>query len=581
MNQVHNAQDEVDKHAQDHADLYGQLAEHKDIENDLRRVPRDLESEQRGHRMFRNLLNAAGESTCTHCDGEGNTERGPKTCTHCDGRGFLKESSSSLTRHEVQATEVLAGDYLDSSGKTAAKSDDLLPGGYLMTHSNPQTYWAKPTGEAPYDAIMAAHGFEPKQEGHGPWHIIRHPETRAYHLIDNQGRSVGSGYRDPGVASYEHHDPTSERLVEDAWMKVNQEHGHIPHWEDREGNPAGFTGMGSAGQRGGGYRLHGTEHATGTWEGGGHVDQQHAVFHAPPPPVEHTTEDPRWEGYRQRAQDNPAPKVYPAKTVQQSSSREHGTTYRQVRHGEPDYDAKGAFHDPSPDEEWHGPYRVIQHPETGKYHVVDNQDRITRAGPRDGMDDQASAEERRDYIDGRMMSKEKARGMVERLWGGAMEAMDPGGTDESRKSERHMQKMTDLMDRYEGGDHHPLHPGKFGYDDEDEKGDQNGQPYYEVKDPGGSGWKARDYGGPNVHIYHDATGDEAHDLIDAGDPAFENQMSRPKPVGYGHDEIHQELSHWIHGDPSQPEDERWAAGKDYARNDPRIERWQRRKGYQG
>jgi 8-oxo-dGTP pyrophosphatase MutT (NUDIX family) len=455
--------------------------------------------------------------------------------------------------------------------RQASEGDGRLPGGYLSQHADGQEYWAKPTGEAPYNPIMAAHGIEPKQEGHGPWHIIRHPETRAYHLIDNQGRSVGSGYKDPGNPKYELNDRNAERQVEDDWVKANQEHGHMPPWEDRDGNKADFTGMGNVGQRGGGYRLRGTGHATGTWEPSGHVDQQHVIFHAPPPPIEHTTEDPRIAEYRRRAEENPAPKVHPPKAVQQSSSREHGTTYRQVQHGDPDYDAPGSFHDPSPEDEWHGPYRVIQHPETGKYHVVDNQNRVTGYGGRNGMDEQHNAEFMRDYADGRQSSKEQAKGIAEKIFGGAMEALDPGGTSESRRAEQNMHNMNRLQERYQGGDHHPLNPGRFGYDKDDE-GD-NGQPYYEVEDPQGSGWTARDYGGTQVKIHHRATGDTEHDLY-----SFDSSSNEKHP-DFGHDELHQVVHNFAHGDPSESEEDRWAPGPDYAEAEPKIKRWQQRNGY--
>lgn len=61
MKHVQRAVDAVNEHAQNHADLYGQLAEQQDIQHDLDRVPRDMEHEQRAHRMFDNLLRSAEE----------------------------------------------------------------------------------------------------------------------------------------------------------------------------------------------------------------------------------------------------------------------------------------------------------------------------------------------------------------------------------------------------------------------------------------------------------------------------------------------------------------------------------------
>ena len=232
----------------------------------------------------------------------------------------------------------------------------------------------------------------------------------------------------------------------------------------------------------------------------------------------------------------------------------------------------------SPSEEWHGPYEVTQHPDTGRFHVLDNAGRKA-PGPHDGFPDQLSAERSRDYVDRRQQSKEKARGIAENLWGGVMDVLDPGGTDESRRTEHKTRVLNDLMHRYQGGQAHPLTPGRFGADDYDRDGDGEGEPYYEVADPGGSGWTARDYGGPNLHIYHQATPNEAHDLVDAGDPATRNSHDRQKPPGYGHEEMHTDLQHWIHGDPD--DEDAYGVGADYARNDPAISRWQRRKGYTG
>jgi DnaJ-class molecular chaperone len=93
VEQVHRAFNEVDKHAENHADLHGGLAEMKDIEDDLRRVPSDMAAEQKSKQMFRNLLNSANETTCPNCDGEGNTEHGPKSCVACGGTGFLKKDT--------------------------------------------------------------------------------------------------------------------------------------------------------------------------------------------------------------------------------------------------------------------------------------------------------------------------------------------------------------------------------------------------------------------------------------------------------------------------------------------------------
>jgi hypothetical protein len=54
--QVHNALGEVDKHAQNHAELFGGMADIDDINSDQKRVPHDMAAEEKGHQMFKNLV---------------------------------------------------------------------------------------------------------------------------------------------------------------------------------------------------------------------------------------------------------------------------------------------------------------------------------------------------------------------------------------------------------------------------------------------------------------------------------------------------------------------------------------------
>jgi 8-oxo-dGTP pyrophosphatase MutT (NUDIX family) len=203
----------------------------------------------------------------------------------------------------------------------------------------------------------------------------------------------------------------------------------------------------------------------------------------------------------------------------------------------------------SPQEEWHGPYEVVRHPETQRYHVVDNQGRNALFS-RHGWDDPEAAHRSRDYIDKDRASREKAKGMADRIFNGAMEILDPGGTEESRRSQRNMDSASNLLNRYE--------PHHIKYDENDE-------PYAVAHHP--SGWEARDYGGPNVHIYHRATGEEAHDLIDASDGVEgRGGIFTPgyKPVGYGHPQLKQELHNWVS-----------EVGDDYESSIPKIQRWKR------
>jgi 8-oxo-dGTP pyrophosphatase MutT (NUDIX family) len=92
MSQVYNAQAAVDKHAENHADLYGQMAEQQDIRDDLARVPSDMASEQKAHKMMRHLLKSADEDVCPDCDGE----PGHTSCAKCDGKGYIRREGVRL-----------------------------------------------------------------------------------------------------------------------------------------------------------------------------------------------------------------------------------------------------------------------------------------------------------------------------------------------------------------------------------------------------------------------------------------------------------------------------------------------------
>lgn len=518
--QVHNALNEVERHAENHAELHGMIADMKDMEEDSKRAEREHEQAGRGQQMFRNLLNSANESTCHHCDGEGNTERGPKTCGMCDGNGFLKKG------RRTTAAFLSKGDAV----------------------------WAKPSGEYPEEKMQQATGGADRSDG--PFHLTRHPENRAHQLVDRQNRLLWSTDGSDG-SNDEYHAPN---YLAETFHELNQSGGHhspLPYKTD----DYAFKPEPERSEIG--KELFRRERGIG----------EHA------PAFEHSTTDPRQADLESR----PAPrKDYPVKAVQQSSSREHGTTYRQVRHGEPGYDDKGAFYSSSPSDEWHGPYEVIQHPETNKYHVVDNQGRDAGSHRSRGFDDLIKAQDARDTVDRRTQSREKARKMADDLYEGFAQIVDPGSTPESRQSDRHSRSMSELMGRYEGGTHHPLTPGRFGADGDEHEDDGNGSPYYEVKDPGGSGWTARDYGGGHIDIHHEA---RPHEQIDRVHPDGSTQggwnEKGTKPVGFGHEELHAELQNWIHGDPNEPEDERYAPGKDYARAYPHIEQWQKRKGYRG
>lgn len=386
--------------------------------------------------------------------------------------------------------------------------------------------WAKPAGEYPEPgereySVENPTGVNPAD---GPFHLTRHPETRAHQLVDRKNRLIAQSTDTSGPGA-EHHAPD---WMAESFHEINQRGGHhtpLPYKTD------------DVVQRGEPER-------TQIWS---EVKRRESGQSGPKPAFEHSTVDPKQVELEGR------PKARQA--VPEGSQ---------------------------PDDEWHGPYEVVQHPETGKFHVVDNQGRHAAPWPfkKDGHDTQTDAESYRDDIDKRMRSKENARSTVDRMLDGAAKAFGYENHDDAmaqQRSQRYTNTMTDLMHRYEGGEHHPLSPGRFGFDDEEHEGDQLGQPYYAVKDPGGSGFEARDYGGPYLHVHHESTGEVEHDLIDKGGNHGSMLESPTYPEGWDHESVVNAIHRYAHGD-----EEGYAPGKDMAEHgDPRIKRWQKRKGYQG
>jgi uncharacterized Zn finger protein (UPF0148 family) len=143
--------------------------------------------------------------------------------------------------------------------------------------------------------------------------------------------------------------------------------------------------------------------------------------------------------------------------------------------------------------------------------------------------------------------RRRAEELGAKLWNGITEAMDPGGTDESRRSERNTQVMNNLLNV-------GYHPSSIKYDETD-------HPYAETRHP--SGWSARDYSGPHMELFHAATGEEPHDLINLQHYDRESRHQYRMP-GYGPAEAAQDLHHWV-----------TEYGHDYEDHDPRIKRWMR------
>lgn len=203
----------------------------------------------------------------------------------------------------------------------------------------------------------------------------------------------------------------------------------------------------------------------------------------------------------------------------------------------------------SPEDEWHGPYEVVQHPETGRHHVVDNQGRDATVLGMNGFEHKDQAERSRDYIDGRRSSKEKAKGMADSLWG-VFNDMNGFADDDDARNHRQNKAMMELQDRYKGGSGQVKYP-------------EDGDPYYELHHP--SGWIARHHGGPSADVYHQATPDESHDMLDLGNWSSEGHKL---PEGFGHQHLHDAL-HEFATDPD-------GTGRYLEKNDPRIQQWNRR-----
>lgn len=221
-------------------------------------------------------------------------------------------------------------------------------------------------------------------------------------------------------------------------------------------------------------------------------------------------------------------------------------------------------HGMSPEEEYHGPYEVVRHPDTGQYHVVDNQGRRTRYGgggrPEGGMDDRFAAEHSRDYAEHKQRSKELARGVFEKFDRNINEILDPGSTPESRESDHRSRAITNL-----------LNIGYHPHDIQAEREDY--EPYAEVHHP--SGWNIRDHGGDMLEIHHKATGDDAHDVINVTAPHDSALWETTAPwesrraPGYGPAEAKQDLDHWYN-------DQETGSREHLEQHEPKIRRWKMR-----
>lgn len=327
---------------------------------------------------------------------------------------------------------------------------------------------------------------------HGPYHVIRHPQTRQVHVVDAQGRSA-----DPmGHASF--------------------------------GNP----------ERDGRY---GEEQAYELWH---HLESAGPDAHRIG-----TEEEPKFSGVaKERTPAFPHSRIDPEDI--ERAARPDARVHEPQGHSPPD--------------EWHGPYEVVKHPQTGEFHVVDNAGRQAPGMSWRGHPTQMHAERSRDYIDRRQQSKDLGRSLADKIWSGGEDILDPGGTAESRQSEENTRRGSELMGRYAGG------RGQIKFDPDEE----GGAPYYErehmLPNGKGSGWYARHRGGASLDMYHRATGDVAHDHVYL--PSDEHDQLSP---GFDDIELGRHLQAW-HDKPDgmrrHLEDEHWQNG-----GDERIQRWKQRR----
>lgn len=414
-----------------------------------------------------------------------------------DVKDILHHSEQCSHRARVKPPE----DRIETEGVVQHfASNETAPEGHQV--------WAVPAeGRSPV-AAEVFHNMttrEPGEHGenwyqgisyHGPYHVIRHPQTRQVWLVDRHGRDAsptGGHYGNP-----EHDGNWGEHQ---AW-----EHQH---------------GLESAGPE---------AHRFGTFQ-----EPRLNLMNERTPEFPHTRVDPEDEERVRR----PEPRAHAPQGV-------------------------------SPSEEYHGSYEVVRHPETGRFHVIDNAGRSADVLPLNGFDTQLKAERSRDYIEKRRQGKERAKGIAEAWWAAGHEALDPGGTDESRRSEDNMQTASELMDRYHGG----LGEIKF---DSDEEG---GAPYYEREHLIGthpSGWYAKHYGGAHANVFHRATGDESHDLIHLPQHPEDDGIKMIPRIhpDFGDDHLAGALADW-HDRPDGMREHLETTNPEYDRNARAIQRWKRR-----
>lgn len=121
MKHVRRAFDQVNQHAQNHADLYGQQAEQDDMEHDQRQVPKDMAAEEKGRRMMENLLQPRpDEEEPDHRNRQGSRKTANSDFpTSKDDRAFYEYMHGQNAQHKEMA------DHAQKRPVNLADPDDL------------------------------------------------------------------------------------------------------------------------------------------------------------------------------------------------------------------------------------------------------------------------------------------------------------------------------------------------------------------------------------------------------------------------------------------------------------------------
>src|SRR6185312_2016226 len=142
-------------------------------------------------------------------------------------------------------------------------------------------------------------------------------------------------------------------------------------------------------------------------------------------------------------------------------------------------------------------------------------------------------------------------------------------TEESRQAEHNTAAGQELMARYAGG------RGKVKFDSDED----GGRPHYErehyLEDGRPSGWYTKHYGGPQLDIYHRATGDTSHATLHLPQHPEDKDRSMTPRLHPDFDDIHlgKVLQHWHSGEDGE-ETRRYYEDSPHA--EPRIHRWKQR-----